>query len=329
MFKSNWILILLFLLILSCKGYKQADFNHKKSWHQVVTSDDSSPIARHEAAFVNVGDKFYLLGGRGIRSISIFDTKTQKWSLGEQPPIEFHHFQPIVFEDKVYIIGALTGKYPAETPVENVYAYNTTTDSWEKGAPIPKDRLRGSTGNVIKDGVVYLSCGISNGHISGHKKWLDSYNLKTGEWKILPDAPRARDHFQAVESDNKIYVLAGRLSKAPSATFKETIAEVDVYDIKKNIWVTLEKEIPTQRAGNIALLYKDDVLVIGGESASQTKAHNDVEGLNTKNHTWITYPSLLQGRHGTGAVLFNNHIYIASGCGNRGGSPELNTMEKY
>ncbi len=329
MFKRNRILILLLFFILSCKGYKEVDSKHQKTWHLVVASDASVPIARHEAAFVNIGDKFYLLGGRGIRPISIFDTKTQKWTSGKQPPIEFHHFQPIVFKDSIYIIGALTGKYPAETPVEHVYIYNTTTDSWVKGDSIPKDRLRGSTGNIIKDGVVYLSCGISNGHISGHKKWLDSYNLKTGEWKILPDAPRARDHFQAVENDNKIYVLAGRLSKAPHATFKETVAEVDVYDIKKNTWITLEKEIPTQRAGNIALLYNDDVLVIGGESANQTTAHNDVEALNTRDYTWRTYPSLLQGRHGTGALLFNKHIYIASGCGNRGGSPELNTMEKY
>ncbi len=321
--------MLLLSLILSCKSHKHDDSKPQKIWHQVIASDDSTPIARHEAAFVNVGDKFYLLGGRKIRAVSIFDTKTRKWTLGKKPPIEFHHFQPIVFEDHIYIIGALTGKYPRETPVEHVYMYNTTADTWIKGDPIPKDRLRGSTGNVIKDEVVYISCGISNGHMSGHKKWLDSYNLKTGLWKVLPDAPRERDHFQAVENDNKIYVLAGRLSKAPDATFQETIAEVDVYDIEKNEWITLEKEIPTQRAGNIAILYKDDVLVIGGESVNQTTAHNEVEALNTRDYTWRTYPSLLEGRHGTGALLFDNHIYIASGCGNRGGSPELSTMEKY
>lgn len=329
MLKNSPVLLLMLSLIVSCKGYKHDTSNHQKTWNQVIASDNSAPIARHEAAFVNVGEKFYLLGGRGIRSVSIFDTKTQEWTLGEKPPIEFHHFQPIVFNDTIYIIGALTGKYPAETPVENVYMYHTTTNTWTKGDQIPKDRLRGSTGNVVKDGVIYISCGISNGHISGHKKWLDSYNLKTRVWHVLPDAPRARDHFQAVEHDNKIYVLAGRLSKAPDATFKETIGEVDVYDIKKNEWITLEKEIPTKRAGNIALLYNDDVLVIGGESINQEKAHNDVEALNTKNHTWRSYTPLLQGRHGTGAVFFNNSIYIASGCGNRGGSPELNTMEKY
>jgi len=328
MFKKSLVFLVLVLFVFSCIGYKQNN-SRQKLWQQVTALDNSTLVARHEAAFVHVGKRFYLLGGRGIRPISIFDTKTKKWTLGAKPPIEFHHFQPIVYEKNIYIIGALTGKYPAETPVEYVYRYNTKTDTWIKGDSIPKNRLRGSTGNVLKGSLVYLSCGISDGHRSGHKKWLDSYNLKTGEWKILPDAPRARDHFQAVESNDKIYVLAGRLSKAPKATFSETIAEVDVFDIAKNKWSTLKNNIPTQRAGNIALSYDDAILVIGGESTNQIKAHSEVEALSTKTHKWKSYPSLIQGRHGTGAILFNNDIYIASGCGNRGGSPELNTMEKY
>ncbi len=329
MISKNPILIVLLLFVLSCGGCKYDTFKIDRSWTYVESNNGSTPVARHEAAFVNVGDKFYLLGGRGIRPVSIFDTESKTWTQGKRPPIEFHHFQPVVFQDKVYIIGALTGRYPRETPVEHVYIYDTINDTWIKGDPIPEDRQRGSTGNVIKGDMVYISCGISNGHVSGHKKWLDSYNISTGVWEVLPDAPRARDHFQAVEHDNKIYVLAGRLSKAPNATFSETIVEVDVYDIAQKNWITLDDNLPTERAGNMAVIFNNDVLVIGGESASQPKAHNEVEALNTITHTWRSYPSLNRGRHGTGAFVYNNSLYIASGCGNRGGSPELNTMEKY
>ncbi|ARV16521.1 hypothetical protein BTO07_15860 [Polaribacter sp. SA4-12] len=305
------------------------NFHENKTWVSIESSDNSKPVARHEAAFVKVKNSFYLLGGRGIRSVSIFDVETQKWKQGKKPPLEFHHFQPVVYNGNIYIIGALTGKYPSETPVENIYIYNPKKDSWTKGGEIPKERLRGSTGNVIKDDVVYISCGIKDGHRSDHKKWLDSYNLKTREWKVLPNAPRARDHFQAVELDNKIYVAAGRLSKAPKATWSETIGEVDVYDIKKQKWSTIKNNIPTQRAGNMALAYGKNILIIGGESEGQTKAHNEVEALNTKTLQWSKYPSLLRGRHGTGVFLFKNEIYIASGCGNKGGSPELTSTEKY
>lgn len=324
------IFILSLMMVFSCGSKKTSETKkEQKVWTEVNSKDESKPIARHEAAFVEVSGKFYLLGGRGIKPVSIFNPLTKEWSLGAKPPIELHHFQPVVYQDKVYIIGAMTGKYPAETPVEKIIIYNTLNDSWEEGDLIPSGRLRGSTGNVIKNEIIYVSCGISNGHISGHKTWLDSYNLKTGEWKVLADAPRARDHFQAVEHKGNIYVLAGRRSKAPKQTFTDTEGKVDVYDINSNSWSTVAAEIPTQRAGNMAMLYKNDVLVVGGESINQTKAHNQVEGLSTKTHTWKSYPSLIEGRHGTGAFLFKNVIYIASGCGNRGGSPELQTTEKY
>lgn len=322
--------LFIFFLFISCGKHTKIDSKiENNTWNQIKATDGSAPIARHEAAFVNVEDKFYLLGGRRIQAVSIFDTKTQTWSLGAKPPIELHHFQPIIYGSKIYIIGALTGGYPSETPVTNIYIYNTKLNTWEVGDEIPVDRRRGSTGNCVKNDVVYISCGISNGHIDGHKKWMDSYNLKTGVWKILPDAPRARDHFQAVEADGKIYVLAGRLSKAPKATFSETIGEVDVYDIKREKWITVKEHLPTQRAGNMALLYGKEILVVGGESLAHQNAHNEVEALNIDKHTWRSYPSLLQGRHGTGVVLYNDAMYIASGCGNRGGSPELITMEKF
>ncbi|MFC2127819.1 Kelch repeat-containing protein [Bacteroidota bacterium] len=326
--KNTLLALLCLLLLTSCNSLTKKENTHRK-WQQVFSKDDSNPIERHEAAFVRVENKFFLLGGRGIKPVSIFNTKTNLWTLGQKPPMEFHHFQPVVYQKKIYIIGAMTGKYPAETPVSNIYYYDTQKDTWTKSFEIPENRRRGSTGNVIKKELVYISCGILDGHRSGHKKWLDSYNLRTKEWSILPDAPRARDHFQAVQAHDKIYTLAGRTSKAPNKTFSETIAEVDVYDIKNKSWSTLSENIPTQRAGNIAILYKNDILVIGGESMRQNNSHNEVEALNTKNHTWKTFPTLLQGRHGSGALIFNDQIYIASGCGNRGGSPELTTMEKY
>lgn len=322
-------LIVIAIFLCSCGSSKTSKPEIIKKWEQVFSSDDSKPVKRHEAAFVNVGDKFYLLGGRGIRPVSIFDPLTRVWTKGKKPPIEFHHFQPVVSGNKVYIIGALTGRYPAETPVPNVYVYNVDTDSWSKGDAIPVDRLRGSTGNVLKGDLVYISCGIKDGHRSDHKNWMDTYNLKTGEWKTLPNAPRARDHFQAVEAKNKIYLLGGRLSKAPKRTFHETIPEVDVYDIATKTWSTLENNLPTQRAGNMAMLYGDEILVIGGESINQPQAHSEVEALNINTLTWKKYPFLKQGRHGTGVFGYKNFIYVASGSGNRGGSPELETIEKY
>jgi N-acetylneuraminic acid mutarotase len=301
----------------------------KRSWQPVAAGDNSKPVGRHEAAFIGVGGKFYLLGGRDLRPVSIFDTQTKSWTSGSEPPLELHHFQPVVFENRIYIVGAMTGTFPSETPVPNVYIYDPASDEWTKGDEIPQTRRRGSTGNVLYEGKIYISCGIRNGHIGDHKNWLDSYDPSTGEWEVLADAPRSRDHFQAVRANGNIYVVAGRNSNAPDNTFGNTISEVDVYDIESNTWSTLPKGLPTARAGNAAILYDNQVLIIGGESGIQEKAHSEVEALNLTSTTWESLPPLLEGRHGTGVLEFQSDLYIASGSGNRGGSPELDSMEKY
>ncbi|SHI45836.1 Kelch repeat-containing protein [Pseudozobellia thermophila] len=299
-------------------------------WQEVVAQGGSKPVARHEAAFVRVGPKFYLLGGRGIRPVSIYDTQTKEWTEGQKPPIELHHFQPVVFEDKIYVIAALTGKWPGETPTEYVYIYDPASDKWSKGDVIPPDRRRGSTGNVLYNGKIYIACGIKNGHIGDHKNWMDSYDPKTGQWQVLTDAPRARDHFQAVLAEGKIYAPAGRNTGIePDDPFGGTLAEVDVYDIESDSWQTLSEPIPTQRAGNAAMRHNDEIWVVGGESPTQEKAHADVEALDLSTMQWRKLPGLIEGRHGTGLVFFEDDVYIASGCGKRGGEPELTTMEKY
>lgn len=334
---KNYILIACFFTLVGCKEAKTESKEIEKAeieattskWTTVESKDGSKPIQRHEAAFVRVGEKFYLLGGRSIRQVSIYDPKTESWSVGAEPPIEMHHFQPVVFENKIYIIAALTGGWPDETPTEHIYIYEPATDTWLTGDEIPEERRRGSTGNILHEGKIYVSCGIKNGHIGDHKNWLDRYDPKTGKWEILADAPRPRDHFQAALADGKIYAAAGRnTGKFPDDGFAGTIAEVDVYDIELNTWETLPNNIPTQRAGNAAIFFNGNVVVAGGESPAQEKAHSEVEALDLTTNEWKKMPSLIEGRHGTGLLEYEGALYIASGCGNRGGEPELFTSER-
>jgi len=319
------------LALTQCQSNKGLNTNtpRQSTWTEVTSADGSTPVARHEAAFVGVGDMMYLLGGRGIRPVSIYNSQTGKWTEGQKPPIELHHFQPFVYQQEIYVAGAMTGGYPGETPVEHMYIYSPAQNEWRKGPAIPAGRLRGGAGAVIDGDELYIVCGIKDGHRGDHKKWLDYYNFKTGNWAQLADAPRARDHFQAVIHNGKLYSLAGRTTIAADNPFKNTIKEVDVYDIATNSWTTLESQLPTERAGNFCTTVGNEILVIGGESIFQETAHSEVEALHTDTHQWKIYPSLPKGRHGTGAILHNNAVVIASGCGNRGGAPELSDMWKY
>jgi len=325
--------ILAIALMDSCKVTEDATTMTTKmkngKWTEVISSDGSTPIARHEAAFVGIGDKMYLLGGRGMRNVSIYDVKSNTWSTGAIPPIELHHFQPVVYKGEVYICGAMTGKYPGETPLPDIYIYNPAADEWRKGPSIPEARRRGGAGAVVHDDKLYLLCGIKDGHRGDHKKWTDVYDFTSKTWSILPDAPRARDHFQSVYTAGKIYNVGGRTTISSDNPFKNTIGEVDVYDVSTQSWSTIDEPLPTLRAGNFVIGLARDILVFGGESKEQELAHSEIDVLSTITNTWSVFPQLPRGRHGTGVVLYNGNLYTASGCGQRGGSPELSDMWIY
>lgn len=299
-----------------------------QDWQTVETTNTCTK--RHENSLTAVGGKLIVLGGRGDRPVESFDPRTRKWTRLADAPMEMHHFQAITYNNEVWVLGAFTGGFPHETPIPDIYIFNPTKKEWRKGPQIPEDRRRGAAGAFVYKNKIYLVCGIQDGHWDGHVAWLDEYDPKTDTWKKLPDAPRARDHVQAVVTDDKIYVAGGRTSTARIGNVLETtLAPVDVYDFKTGKWTTLPEslDIPTQRAGNATVVLDKKVIVIGGESGAQVPAHSEVEAFNTKTGKWETLPPLKQGRHGTGAVVINGKIYTAAGSGNRGGGPELNDVE--
>ena len=297
-------------------------------WQTVATTGE--PTARHENAFTELDGKFYLIGGRGNKPVDIYDPATQSWSTGAQPPLEMHHFQAVPHQGKIYVMGAFTGGYPDETPIPHVYSYDPASDQWERGAEIPEARRRGAAGVVVHDNHFYIVCGIRNGHLGDYKDWLDEYDLATNTWTALPNAPHTRDHFQAVVADGKIYAAGGRNSSAATEqTFELTVPEVDVYDVASQEWQTLSASLPTERAGSTTVLVDNNIVVIGGESDAMEAAHHQVEALNIATGTWEEWPRLEQGRHGTQAAMYDGTIHIAAGSGNRGGGPELTSLEKY
>ncbi len=309
--------ILLLPLLLSAQG-----------WETMQTSGHCT--ARSESALAHVKNKIYLLGSRGIRPVNVLNLKTKAWEALPSPPVELHHFQAVVYNGEIWVAGAFTGNYPHELPVDHIYIYSPELKEWRKGPAIPKDRLRGSAGATVYKNKIYILGGTQDGHWDGHTGWLDEYDPAKDTWTRLADAPHARDHVCIEVIDHKIYVAGGRRTTARTnnvINLKE--ASVDVYDFKSGTWTTLPESsnLPTLRAGSPVVAHGHQLIVIGGESDTQVPAHSEVEVLDTKTMKWNSFAKLNQGRHGTGAVRVKNKIYIVGGAGNRGGGPELNSVE--
>jgi N-acetylneuraminic acid mutarotase len=317
----NKLSLTLLLLTIVCTGVAQ-------QWETLTPSNECTN--RHENALATVKGKLILLGGRGVKPTESYDPKSKSWTKLVETPIEMHHFQAVTYNNEVWVLGAFTGGYPHETPIPNIYIFNPEKNQWRVGPEIPSDRRRGAAGVFVHRDKIYIVCGIQDGHWDGHVGWMDEYDPKAGQWKKLPDAPHVRDHVQAVVIGDKAYVAGGRRSTARiGQVLNLTEPAVDVYDFKTGEWTTLPESanLPTLRAGNASVVFNGNLLVIGGESGEQVPAHSEVEALDPKTMRWQTLPALKQGRHGTGAVNVNGRIYIVAGSGNRGGGPELSSIE--
>ncbi|WP_234736798.1 Kelch repeat-containing protein [Tellurirhabdus bombi] len=301
--------------------------SYAQSWQRVTAKNECE--TRHENAAALVGDSLYAIGGRGMKPLEALNLKTLMWKKLPAPPLEMNHFQAITYNGEIYVMGAFEGKYPHEVPIPNIYIYNPKKGQWRKGPEIPVERRRGSAGVVVYKDKIYMVCGIVDGHYDGNVDWFDEYNPKTNTWSQLPVAPRTRDHLSVAIVDDKLVVAGGRRSQAKINRVAETtLGEVDIYNFKTGQWTTLPESgnIPTQRAGNTTVAKDGKVWVIGGESP-QVLSHNETEIFDPKTNKWTAGPKLLQGRHGTQAVVHQNNIYIIAGSANHGGGPELSTVE--
>lgn len=70
---------MLLLTLFSNCSYKSVSTKNQLqtgSWTKIESVDKSIPTKRHEAAFVGIGDDFYLLGGRGMKPTSHYNRKS-------------------------------------------------------------------------------------------------------------------------------------------------------------------------------------------------------------------------------------------------------------
>lgn len=172
---------------------------------------------------------------------------------------------------------------------------------------------------------------VRNGHTDGHVAWFDAFDPRTGEWRHLPDAPRARDHFHAAVVDGRLYAAGGRrTSFATKQVFELTVPEVDMYDFRTGQWSTLppSANLPTPRAGTTAVALAGRLVVIGGESGAQQGAHAEVEAYHPVAARWTTLAPLVTGRHATQAVPHDGRIYVAAGSRTRGATA-INSQEVF
>lgn len=258
--------------------------------------------------------------------MSAYDPTNGVWQLQQPVFDDISHFEPVIYGNGlVYIILAMTGPFPDETPIPNVLIYDARNGVLINSTTIPQERRRGGSAVVTYNEKIYGISGILKGHRSGTVAWFDEYEPLNGTWATLADAPIARDHCQGTILGDELYVAGGRISAFPRK-FEVTVETVDVYSFVSATWRSLDEPLPTPRGAAAVVAFNGLLVVIGGES-EQAEAHDETEAYDPSTGSWLTLGKLQTGRHGTTAFVYNGAIYISGGAGLRGGKPELSSIE--
>lgn len=307
-----------------------------KGWTMI--NAQGNPIGRRAAGFIGpVGGKMFLLGGRKKKQIEVFDPVTSTWSRQGKWTNDVHHFQPVIWDDKIFIICALEGKYPVEDPVPHVLMYdpanngNTGKFPLVEYALIPEDRRRGSAAVAVYQDKFYIVGGITVGHSSGTNKLFDEFDPATGTWKVLKKKPRrVRDHAGAAVFDDKLWVAGGRVTTVDDGNvFNGLVPELEYYDFKKKKWFPKKKKFNTApmlvppRAAPAVAFYQGLLWVMGGTTTDMV---NSTSIYDPAAETWVEGPTLSDTRGAFTAIIHDNEIWIASGA--RTVQEDTNTIEK-
>lgn len=322
-------------------------FWDREIWNGAKTDGDFYPESRAESAAASFDGKFLVFGGRSVDNTldtASYDPSIGFWNETALPPLELSHFQPSVFGDLIYVIGAQTNTsmYPEEPGVEKIIAYSPVNDTWygydtplpgfDTTHDIPAARLRGSACTAVYDGLIWIGGGTVIGHNNGSVAWLDTYDPLTGAWTdTYPDAPNARDHHACAVLADKMYVIGGRVTSQGTTCpgqsrvldQSDTITATDVYDFKTGTWSTVGA-LNRGVAGLMAFPFYGKLVATGGEFCN-TKAQKDTEVYDPITQQWERLNGVQLGRqrHGAGytfmpsttASYYIGSTLVHSGCG--------------
>ncbi len=262
------------------------------------------PLPLGEVASAIVGQKIYLFG-QGDGRTFVHDLFQGNWSLSlAQRPFAGNHHGCEVIGDKIYLMGGLDNGSAGQVQI-----YDTVTDTWALGAPMPWNG--GSCSTALINGLIYVGGGNLQG--SGTAGNFAVYDPVLDSWTALGLMPTPVNHAASGTDGEKLYVFGGRGGpNVPQAGFDT----VQIYDPVANTWETSTAgqaaPMPMGRGGTgRAVYFRGEFFIMGGEDTMQ--AFDDVQVYSPLTDTWRAGKPMPTPRHGIYPTLFESRIHVLGG----------------
>lgn len=199
---------------------------------------------------------------------------------------------------KIYVVGGVTAPYGTILAVNEIY--NTQTNTWTTGAPMPIPTCY-TAGSVV-NGILYVIGG-SNG-IGGETDAVFAYNPATDIWSTVAPLPRPKNSLSAVVNNGIIYVIGGDSDIGRDPT-------VESYNPATNVWTEEAPMLLGKSNPNVGVPLGASLL--GRLIVSAGGFPSDNEGYNVRNNTWTELTDDPTSRVASCAGAIGTLLYVAGG----------------
>ncbi len=187
--------------------------------------------------------------------------------------------------------------------------YDPTTDTWNKGAPIPVAGY--GAASVVLNGKLYVVGGISPGsglaHPTKYLNLVQVYNPTTNTWQLAAPYPHPANFLACGTIEGKIYCAGG------GGLGGALYADGYVYDPHTNQWSPIENmNIPGGVLGSVYAVANGELLMAGG-FLDNGDVTNQVEAYDPITDNWSALPNLEEPVARAGGVCDGDSLYSIGG----------------
>ena len=255
------------------------------------------------------------------------DVKEGRWSSKAKLKTARQELQPVLHENKIYLIGGFNSRRQISSKVE---IYDIDSDSWSSGSNYPQLYHHIAASSV--NGKIYAFGGFSGQNFGSWtaQNEVYSYSTQNNSWELVGKMPEKMAEHLAITYNNEIYILSGKdsLGNPHNRTYK--------FDPIDNSWTQIA-DMSTERTSAAVTLIGSEIFVVGGRVRQTNSSTNEVELVNVKSNeaynplsnTWKTYSALPYSSSGLAAGNINGELVVIGGESISGNQAVYGSVYKY
>lgn len=205
--------------------------------------------------------------------------------------------------------------------LDNVEAYDLSTNSWTTKAAMPAPRGRLAVGVI--DGIMYVLGGGTGQYPTD--AIMNAYDPVKNAWIAKPPMPSPRSGYAVGIAKRTLYVVGGWGAAGPTGL-------TEAYHPDANRWRTVVVPMPSPRV-NLAVGVVNGILfAVGGVCCNPghgNRIHDTVEAYDPTSNTWTTKARMPTLRNAPVSAVVDQILYVAGGYGGPEGEVPTNTIEAY